>query len=108
MLANSKKSKLPTDILSLVGEAVIQSIKSNNLKLSLSSEKLQDHFTALSSVLKIIESDLNALYDTANGDFNKEPHAVSEPQSAKQFKFDSTEILALLAGFVITKLYGEK
>ena len=108
MLAKSKELKLPTEILSLVGEAIPQSIKLNNLKLPLSSEKLQNHFVALSSLLKIIESDLNALFDAANGDLNKDPQALLAPQPVKQFRFDQIEILALLAGFITTKIYGEK
>lgn len=107
LLAKSKEIKKATDIISLVGEAIPQSIKLNNLKLPLSNENLQNHFVALNAILKVIESDLNALYDAANGEIHKDPQA-EVAGTPKKFKFDQTEILALLAGFLTTKLYGEK
>lgn len=109
MLAKSKELKKTTDIFELLSDTIIQGVKATNLKADISSEKLQDHFIILSTILKVIGRDLSVIYAPETSDKTGsmpsiQPTAQKEPAAIKQFNVN--EFLATLNGFVITKIYG--
>jgi hypothetical protein len=109
MLAKSKEMKKTTDIFELLSDTIIQGIKSANLKADISSEKLQESFTILTTIFKVIGSDLNAIYAPGTSNITSptqsiQPEAQREPVATKQF--NTIEFLATLNGFITTKIYG--
>ncbi|MEO5581479.1 MAG: hypothetical protein ABIR66_02210 [Saprospiraceae bacterium] len=71
-------------------------IKNANTKADTTSENLRDHFILLSQAMKVIASALNAIYA-------QESHDKALTVSA-----DHQELLAVLSGYITTKIYGQK
>ncbi len=89
------KSQLDNqNILSDIGKIVEEGLRSGNLKQDITSENLREHFNMLHCVLKVISNDLNAIYVRNNS------------ENDKQQTIDSNEILSLLSGYVVSKVYG--
>lgn len=103
MLANAKVPKTNTDILASLGDTVIQGIKKSNIKSDVSNETLTDHFNILVTILKVVGSDLNEIYEPGN----RTKTSTYQPESSVAHKtFDVDEFLATLNGFVTAKIYG--
>lgn len=92
LLGNSPDSN--QNVLFDLGKIIEEGIRAGNIDAGLTSENLRDHFALLHTVLKVIQSDLNAIY------------ARNNSEDAKTQSFDSNEILSLLSGYISSKVYG--
>ncbi len=100
ILGKSRKTKDVSMIMLDIENVIEESIKSANAKVDITSENLRDHFQMLSSAIKVIVSDLNALYARKNA---KDANAFED-----SFNFDHNEMLAMLSGYISAKVYGDQ
>lgn len=96
IIATSNQKTTFDLVLLDIAKIIEEGIRTANLKRGISSENLKDHFILLSQSMKVIASDLNAFT------------ARNAHDNAQTMTFDYQELLAILSGYITSKIYAQR